>query len=139
VIPALLDLVFKADETTGSLQVRKLPRSGDGLLFLHAGGAKLRKQHVQALVQFLEEERIQSLEQIEIGPKGFKRFWRRFKVKENIPDDVPSPYELTPTLTDLAAGDRFVMCRKVIKPLREATARATEQGEQPNLPVTLRD
>lgn len=131
-IPALFDLVFMKDEATGALQVRKLPRSGDGLLFLHAGGGKLWKQHVQALVKYLEEEQVENLEQLEIGPKGFKRFWRRFKAKENIPDDVPSPYELTPTLTDLAVGDRFLICREVIKPLREATLRAAEQGEQLN-------
>ncbi len=119
-LPLALDAVLVLDD--GVLQTRELPRTGDGLVFVHAGGRRLRREHVQALVRYLEADGIKKVEKAK--GKGFRRFWERFRRAENIPKEIPSPYDMTPTLNMLLEGDRFVVCRDVIKALQGPRSRS---------------
>jgi hypothetical protein len=106
----------------GVLLTRELPRTGDGLVFVHAGGRRLRQEHVRALIRYVEVEGIRKVERGKA--KGFRKFWERFRRAENIPSAVPSPYDVTPTLNTLREGDRFVVCRDVIKALQGPRSRS---------------
>ncbi|KAK3904267.1 hypothetical protein C8A05DRAFT_31948 [Staphylotrichum tortipilum] len=119
VFPHALDMVLVLED--GALQMRELPRTGDGLVFVHAGGRRLRREHVQALVRYVEAEGSKKVEAGRV--KGFQKFWERFRRAEDIPEDLPSPYDVTPTLNTLREGDRFVVCRDVIKALRGPRSR----------------
>jgi hypothetical protein len=119
IIPPQLDLVFTLDEDTGCVAGKRFPRTGDGIVLMHAGGERLRKEHVQALVAFIKKSGMSGKYGLadEGLEKEFRKFWNQFKAKEKVPADVPSPYDLTPTLSGVKSGDRFLLCREVFKQL----------------------
>jgi hypothetical protein len=119
IIPPQLDLVFALDEDTGCVEGKRFPRTGDGIVLMHAGGEKLHKEHVQARVAFIKKGGVSGTYKLadEGLEKEFRKFWTQFKAKEEVPADVPSPYDLTPTLSGVKSGDRFLLCREVFKQL----------------------
>ncbi|KAK4152692.1 hypothetical protein C8A00DRAFT_34608 [Chaetomidium leptoderma] len=118
IIPAVLDVVYAADEKTGVVDKHQLLRSGDGVVFVDARGGKLQKEHVQALLGYVEEQGIceGTLGERVISATEFKQFWEEFRAKENISDKVPSPYNLTTPALKLE-GDTFVVCADVFSQL----------------------
>ncbi|AEO69825.1 uncharacterized protein THITE_115391 [Thermothielavioides terrestris NRRL 8126] len=125
-IPTLLDEVLSLDEKTGVLQRRRLPRSGDGMVIFHGAGGRLLTEHVYALLRFIEET-AGGVEQAEHTPEKFRAFWDRLKAddSENIPADIPSPYDLMPEPSGQSGSklaERFVVCKQVFGRLVEENA-----------------
>jgi hypothetical protein len=122
VIPAVINQVYTADKSATTQPAKKLlPRSGDGVIFLSAGGGLLLKEHVQALLAFIKEHKIQPNDRRALKPKHFRHFWSKFKAREGIPADVPSPYDVRPVLCDIMPGDKFAVCTEIFRLLLRRT------------------
>jgi hypothetical protein len=117
VIPAVINEVYTAVRSSSIPHKKLLPHSGDGVIFLSAGGEPLLKEHVQALLAFVKEHRIQPDDRRTrtLNPDSFKLFWSQFKAREGIGADVPSPYDIRPVLCDLMPGDTFTICKDVFR------------------------
>jgi hypothetical protein len=115
-IPAVINQVYTADKSITTNPTKKLlPRSGDGVIFLSAGGGPLLKEHVQALLSFIKEHNIQPDDRRALKPEHFRRFWSKFKAREGLRADMPSPYDVRPVLCDIMPGDRFAVCTDVFR------------------------
>ena len=121
-IPWELCLVWVVDPATGLLQKKMLPRSGDGVVMMHASGEKLRREHVRALLEYLDNDRLnRRLSRARQGPvdlkEDFRSFWKAFRLVEKLSADVPSPYDMKPSLERLREDDRFVVCKDIFRHL----------------------
>ncbi|KAK4097448.1 hypothetical protein N658DRAFT_561783 [Parathielavia hyrcaniae] len=117
VIPAVINAVYTADKTTATAEKKSLPRSGDGIVFLSAGGEPLLKEHVQALLEFIQEHRIEADDKRKFKPDDFNLFWAKFRTKHKLRADMPSPYEAHPVLCDVQPGDTFALCTDTFRVL----------------------
>ncbi|KAK4129820.1 hypothetical protein N657DRAFT_687076 [Parathielavia appendiculata] len=123
VIPAVINVVYTADnhESTAVPGKKTLPRSGDGIVLLSASGKPLLKEHSQALLQFIQEFHIEADDKRTFKSEDFKLFWAKFKTKQKLRADVPSPYEVHPLLCDVRPGDTFAVCTDVFRLLLRRT------------------
>ncbi|KAK4041828.1 hypothetical protein C8A01DRAFT_34080 [Parachaetomium inaequale] len=128
VIPSGFCFVFAVDPITNAVEQKMLPRSGDGLVVMHAGGGELREEHVRAVLSYLEEKKMDWNEgRVAIEGEGwrkdFKLFWENFKAEEKLAADFPSPYDLKPRLYGIQQGQKFVVCKELFKEVVPKLAR----------------
>ncbi|KAK4234254.1 hypothetical protein C8A03DRAFT_37979 [Achaetomium macrosporum] len=122
-----LNTVLHVHEETGKLGMKRLPRSGDGVVFFRADGGQLRKDHVQALLGYVDaqQKRQEAGKRAKIGEKYFKRFWEELKARGQNDAAVPSPYELRSTEEGNGrqrTEQRFLFCKEVFARLMKANS-----------------
>jgi hypothetical protein len=103
------------------LAIKKLPRTGDGIVFFRADGGRLHKEHVVALMGYADRLNEEGKKKAKIGEKYFRRFWEELKVRGTVAADVPSPYYEPERSTEEGKGGgggngtekKFLVCKEV--------------------------